>query len=64
MGTVPGFGTRSDYKQILWPFFNPGDWDDKNAKMLCSLFANNTVLGTTFEEKRKTKQNMSLNTKA
>lgn len=47
-------------------FFYLDDWDE-NAKMLCSLFANNTVLGTMCEgnkkKKKNTEQNMSITQK-
>lgn len=32
-------------------------------KMLCSLLANNTVLGTVYEERKQQQQNMSLTQK-
>ncbi len=44
-------------------FFYLDDWDE-NAKMLCSLFANNTVLGKCVRKKKNIKTKHEHNTKA
>lgn len=56
MGNVPGFGYRSDYKQILWPFLFCEIGMVRMQKMLLvSKFANNTVLGTMTRRKEEKK---------